>query len=49
MARLADGWCAALDRKTMRCAIYRVRPWICREFEEGGPTAWPRGQRTCEY
>ena len=35
MARLADGWCAALDRKTMRCTIYEKRPWICREFEMG--------------
>jgi Fe-S-cluster containining protein len=35
MARLEDGWCAALDRKTMQCTIYEIRPWICREFEEG--------------
>lgn len=35
MARLDDGWCAALDRKTMRCTIYEKRPWICREFEMG--------------
>lgn len=35
MLRLADGWCAALDRKTMRCTIYEKRPWICREFEMG--------------
>jgi len=35
MARLEDGWCAALDRKTMRCTIYEKRPWICREFEMG--------------
>ena len=36
MARLEDGWCAALDRSTMLCSIYDRRPWICREFEMGG-------------
>lgn len=36
MARLDDGWCAALDRDTMRCKIYERRPWICREFAMGG-------------
>lgn len=36
MARLEDGWCAALDRRSMRCSIYENRPWICREFEMGG-------------
>ncbi|MBT5388090.1 MAG: YkgJ family cysteine cluster protein [Porticoccaceae bacterium] len=35
MTRLADGWCAALDRSTMMCRIYEHRPWICREFEMG--------------
>jgi Fe-S-cluster containining protein len=35
MARLEDGWCAALDRNTMSCTIYEKRPWICREFEMG--------------
>ncbi|MCG6199992.1 YkgJ family cysteine cluster protein [Psychromonas antarctica] len=35
MARLDDGWCAALDRNTMRCTIYEKRPLICREFEMG--------------
>lgn len=35
MAQLADGWCAALDRKTMKCTIYEVRPWVCREYEVG--------------
>ncbi len=35
MARLADGWCSALDRETMMCTIYEKRPWICREFEMG--------------
>ena len=36
MARLDDGWCAALDRRTMACTIYDKRPLICREFEMGG-------------
>lgn len=36
MARLDDGWCSALDRETMMCSIYELRPWICREFEMGG-------------
>ncbi len=35
MRRLDDGWCAALDRDSMRCTIYANRPWICREFETG--------------
>ena len=35
MARLDDGWCAALDRLTMTCRIYEVRPLICREFKMG--------------
>jgi len=35
MRRLDDGWCAALDRETLMCAIYENRPWICREFEMG--------------
>ncbi|WP_026339216.1 YkgJ family cysteine cluster protein [Psychromonas ossibalaenae] len=33
MARLDDGWCAAVDRTTLMCTIYENRPWICREFE----------------
>lgn len=33
MRRLDDGWCAALDRDSMRCSIYAQRPLICREFE----------------
>lgn len=36
MARLDDGWCAALDRNTMLCTIYEKRPLICREFEMAG-------------
>jgi Fe-S-cluster containining protein len=35
MRRLDDGWCAALDRDSMRCTIYELRPLICREFELG--------------
>lgn len=35
MARLEDGWCAALDRNTMKCRIYEKRPQICRDFEMG--------------
>ena len=35
MLRLEDGWCSALDRDTLRCTIYEVRPLICREFEMG--------------
>lgn len=36
MARLDDGWCAALDRASMSCSIYANRPFICREFAMGG-------------
>jgi uncharacterized protein len=36
MARLDDGWCAALDRDTMLCRIYERRPGVCREYEMGG-------------
>ena len=35
MRRLDDGWCAALDRNTLRCTIYAVRPQVCRDFEVG--------------
>lgn len=35
MARLDDGWCAALDRKSLRCRIYARRPAVCREFAVG--------------
>ena len=37
MSRLDDGWCAALDRRSMSCSIYLNRPLICREFDMGGP------------
>ena len=36
MRRLDDGWCAALDRKTMLCRIYERRPGVCRDYEVGG-------------
>jgi uncharacterized protein len=36
MLRLDDGWCAALDRNSMRCSIYERRPIICREYQMGG-------------
>lgn len=35
MARLADGWCAALDRNTMLCTIYKRRPVICHDYQVG--------------
>jgi len=35
MARLDDGWCAALDRTTMLCRIYERRPTVCRDFQLG--------------
>jgi Fe-S-cluster containining protein len=35
MRREDDGWCAALDRNTMRCTIYARRPAVCREFPTG--------------
>jgi Fe-S-cluster containining protein len=35
MRRLDDGWCAALDRHTMRCTIYQQRPIICRDYQAG--------------
>lgn len=37
MARLEDGWCAALDRSTMLCRIYAQRPGICRDYQAGAP------------
>ncbi|MEP7182412.1 MAG: YkgJ family cysteine cluster protein [Betaproteobacteria bacterium] len=35
MRRLDDGWCAALDRATMRCTIYERRPGVCRDYPVG--------------
>ncbi|MCW8826673.1 MAG: YkgJ family cysteine cluster protein [Gammaproteobacteria bacterium] len=35
MRRLDDGWCAAVDRSTMRCTIYSKRSQLCRDFEVG--------------
>ena len=36
MARLDDGWCAALNRDTLLCSIYERRPEICRDYALGG-------------
>ncbi len=36
MTRLADGWCAALERGTLRCGIYERRPAVCRDYPVGG-------------
>ena len=36
MRRLEDGWCAALDRSSMKCSIYAHRPIICRDYPMGG-------------
>lgn len=36
MRRLDDGWCAALDRRTMLCTIYARRPSVCRDYQLGG-------------
>ncbi len=36
MGKSDDGWCAALDRDTMRCTIYARRPWVCRAFAMAG-------------
>lgn len=52
MLRLADGWCAALDRNTRQCTIYADRPFICRDFEMGGSdcleerSPWATAQRS---
>lgn len=45
MRRHGDGWCAALDRNTMRCSIYEQRPQSCRDFEMGGPECME--ERSC--
>jgi Fe-S-cluster containining protein len=45
MRRLDDGWCAALDRASMRCGIYARRPLICRELEMGGPDCLAERER----
>jgi Fe-S-cluster containining protein len=37
MARSENGWCSALDQDSNLCTIYEKRPWICREFQMGGP------------
>ena len=43
MAKSEDGWCAALDRTSLRCSIYTRRPAICRSFAMGG--AYCRDER----
>lgn len=35
MKREEDGWCVALNRKTMLCTIYDKRPFICRDYQLG--------------
>ena len=35
MKRGEDGWCEALNRDTMLCTIYEMRPFICREYALG--------------
>jgi len=35
MRRLDDGWCAALDRNSMKCTIYERRPILCRDYQMG--------------
>ncbi len=47
VAKGEDGWCAALDRNSMRCTIYELRPWICRGFDVGGYDC--REQRAAWY
>ncbi|MGQ9659716.1 MAG: YkgJ family cysteine cluster protein [Thermochromatium sp.] len=37
MARLADGWYAALDHNSLLCRLYDRPPCPCRVFEMGGP------------
>jgi Fe-S-cluster containining protein len=36
MRRHDDGWCAALDRDSLRCTIHARRPQVCRDFAMGG-------------
>jgi Fe-S-cluster containining protein len=47
MARLDDGWCAALNRDTLMCRIYAQRLLICRESATGKDecVAEPLGSR----
>jgi Fe-S-cluster containining protein len=48
MARAEGGWCAALDPVSMRCRIYERRPWVCREFQMGGPDCIAERARTVQ-
>ncbi len=43
MAQGTDGWCAAVDRESMRCTIHPRRPQVCRDFDMGGVDC--RGER----
>ncbi|MGQ0802124.1 MAG: YkgJ family cysteine cluster protein [Pseudomarimonas sp.] len=45
LLKLADGWCAALDRSSMRCSIYEQRPQTCRKFAMGGAYCMDERQR----
>lgn len=45
MRRLDDGWCAALDRNSMRCTIYQRRPLICRDYAMGADDCIEERQR----
>ncbi len=51
LRKAPDGWCAALDRDTLRCSIYAQRPQACRRFATGGRYCmderrrWSAGQR----
>jgi len=45
LLKLADGWCAALDRQSMRCSIYEQRPQTCRKFAMGGAYCMDERQR----
>lgn len=49
MRRRDDGWCAALDRKTMRCTIYGRRPGICRDYAMGDSDCLAERSRTSVY
>ncbi len=49
MVRLEDGWCVALDRRTMLCRIYERRPTVCRDFQVGsGDCITARGSSESE-
>lgn len=43
MAQDEEGWCVAVDHRTMSCGIYDQRPGICRKFAMG--SAYCRDER----